>query len=54
MKSYTHITTLERKEIEYLREQKYSLRKIADILKRDVSSISREIRRNSMQKGYDA
>ena len=47
MTTYTHITTVERKEIAYLHNEKgYSLRHIAQILERNVSSISREIQRN--------
>ena len=45
--SYEHLSLAERKEIEfYHSKRKYSVRKIAEILKRNPSTISREISRN--------
>lgn len=44
----------ERKEIGILREKKYSLRLIAKSLKRSVSTISDEIKRNAVRGIYDA
>ena len=46
MKSYTHFTLSEREYLQKLLSQGYSFRKIADFLGRNVSSISREIKRN--------
>ena len=44
--SYTHFTLEERKYLQKLLSEGYSLRKIAAILQRSPSSISREIKRN--------
>jgi len=46
MTTYKHISLEERKEIAYFITKGYSLRKIAGILRRSVSSISREVKRN--------
>lgn len=46
MKQYEQITTTERKVIAKMRQKRVSLRGIAGMLGRNVSSISREIRRN--------
>lgn len=46
MKSYTHFTLEERKFLQQLLSKGYSFRKIADILGRNVSSVSREVKRN--------
>lgn len=46
MLSYTHFTLEERKYLQQLLSEGYSQRKIAAILERSPSSISREIRRN--------
>ena len=46
MKSYTHFTLSEREYLQKLLSEGYSLRKIADFLGRNVSSVSREINRN--------
>lgn len=46
MKSYTHFTLEERKFLQQLLSEGYSFRKIADILGRNVSSVSREVKRN--------
>ena len=50
MPSYTHFTLDERESLRTLRERGYSLRKIAAILGRSPSAISRELRRNSNKK----
>lgn len=46
MMSYTHFTLNERKYLQELLSEGYSFRKIADILGRNVSSVSREVNRN--------
>jgi IS30 family transposase len=46
MSSYTHFTLNERKYLQELLSDGYSMRKIAEILGRNVSSVSREISRN--------
>lgn len=46
MSSYSHFTEEERKHLQELLSKGYSMRKIADFLGRNVSSISREISRN--------
>lgn len=46
MSSYTHFTLSERKYLQELLAQGYSMRKIASILGRSPSSVSREIHRN--------
>jgi len=43
---YTHFTLEERKYLQQLLSEGYSFRKIASILERSPSSISREVRRN--------
>lgn len=50
--SYTQLTQEERAQIYVLRQQGFSIRKIAKILHRSPSTISREIRRNKGAKGY--
>ncbi len=52
-KVFTHLSSSERHEIETLKE-KYSLRDIAKTLKRSVSTISEEIKRNRTRGQYDA
>ena len=44
--SYTHFTLEERKYLQQLLSEGYSFRKIAAILERDPSTISREVKRN--------
>lgn len=44
--SYTHFTLEERKYLQKLLSEGYSFRKIADILERSPSTISREVKRN--------
>ena len=46
MSSYTHFTLKERKYLQELLSEGYSLRKAAAVLERSPSSISREVRRN--------
>ena len=52
-KTYSHITKTERQEIAILWEKKYSKRDIARALKRNVSSISREIEGRKTKGLYD-
>ena len=51
--SYNHLTLEERYHIAELKAKKYSIRKIAKILNRSASTISREFGRNSSKKGYN-
>ena len=44
--SYTHFTLEERKYLQQLLSEGYSFRKIAGILERSTSTISREVKRN--------
>ncbi|WP_245987463.1 helix-turn-helix domain-containing protein, partial [Ureibacillus endophyticus] len=44
--SYTHLTISERSKIETYFELGYSIRQIAEFLKRSPSTISRELRRH--------
>lgn len=46
MKPYTHFTTEERKSLQQFLAEGLSFRKIADLLERSPSSISREVNRN--------
>ena len=46
MSSYTHFTLEERKYLQQLLSEGYSIRKAAAVLERSPSSVSREIRRN--------
>ena len=50
MSSYTHFTLEERKYLQQLLSEGYSMRKVAGILERSPSSISREIQRNRTRK----
>ena len=52
--SYIHLTITERARIEILKNENYSLRDIARILNRSVSTISREVRRNKINDNYNA
>ena len=45
-----HLSMKQRYEIELLRNQNYSITKIAEIIGKDKSTISREIKRNSDQR----
>jgi IS30 family transposase len=49
-----HLSKHERNEIQILREKWYSLRNIAAVLERNVSTISREFRRNKVKGKYVA
>ena len=51
MNNYKHLTYDERSHIGYLRRKRFSLRKIAQELNRNVSTISRELRRNTCPNG---
>lgn len=51
MQSYHHFTNSERKSLEEGRRSGKSLRSIAKELGKDVSSVSRELKRNSQQNG---
>lgn len=52
MKTYKHLTQEERYTIERMRKEGYTQAQIASCLGRDESTISRELRRNSGQRGY--
>jgi IS30 family transposase len=52
MKGYTQLTQEERYQIYILRKAEYSQATIAELLERDKSTISRELRRNRGLKGY--
>lgn len=52
-KATGHITKAERREIALLLQKKYSRQDIADALGRDISTIKREIFRNSVNGEYD-
>lgn len=51
---YQHLRKEERYSLEILLGEKHSLRKIAQMMGRNVSSISRELKRNSKQKQYSS
>lgn len=51
MSQYTHFTTEEREMSRGMRENGYSIRKIAEKLNRSPSSVSREFKRNSNKDG---
>ena len=50
---YSHIKKAERLEIAILLKKKYSIRDIGDVLEKNPASISREIKRNSVNGIYD-
>ncbi|MGB5339659.1 MAG: IS30 family transposase [Gammaproteobacteria bacterium] len=52
MSGYTQLTQEERYQIYILKKAEYSQAEIADLLERDKSTISRELRRNRGLKGY--
>ena len=52
MKSNKHLTQEERYTIYRMRKEGYKQARIAECLDRDPSTVSREIRRNSGQRGY--
>lgn len=49
IKSYHHLNEFERGKIEALHREKYSIRRIAKILERDPSTISREIKKHTVE-----
>ena len=50
-KEFAHLTQAERFRIETLRDEKYTLREIAYTIHRNVSVISREVKRNKRSDG---
>ena len=52
--SNNHLTLIERVKIQTYREQGMSRTKIAEHLGRPISTIGRELARNSTARGYDA
>ena len=52
MKTNKHLTQEERYTIERMRKEGYTQARIAECLGRDPGTVSREIRRNSGQRGY--
>ena len=52
MNHYNHLTTNERENLLFLTGKGYSLRKIANLMRRSPSTISRELRRNSKKDSY--
>ena len=52
MNHYKHLTIAERETIFLMRSQGSSLREIAGAIRRNCSSVSRELRRNSRKDGY--
>ena len=52
MKKYTHLTEAQRYYIYLMRKQGFSLRFIAKIMNRSVSTISRELKRNTGKRNY--
>ena len=52
MKNNKHLTQEERYTIDRMRKEGYKQARIAECLDRDPSTVSREIRRNSGQRGY--
>lgn len=52
MKTNKHLTQEERYTIERMRKEGYSQARIAECLGRDAGTLSRELRRNSGQRGY--
>ena len=52
MRGYTQLTREERYQIYILKKDNYSQAQIAELLGRDKSTISRELRRNRGLKGY--
>lgn len=52
--SYTHLTLIERAQLELLVQQGHGVREIGRILQRPASCISRELQRNSLAEGYQA
>lgn len=51
--SYTHFSRVERLELSILLKKGYSIRSVASALRRNPSSVSREIKHNSVNNEYD-
>lgn len=51
---YTHFSKIERLELSILLKKSYSLRSIAEVLGRNPSSVSRELKRNKVCREYDS
>ena len=49
---YKHFNSVERKEIFILQKKGYSIRDIAKAIKKNPSSVSRELRRNQVKGEY--
>ena len=49
-----HLSKHERNEIQILRKKGHSLRDVATVLERNVSTISREVKRNKVKGKYSA
>ena len=49
---YNHLTLVEREKIMYFRAQNYTISEIATLLQRNKSTISRELKRNSVNGFY--
>lgn len=54
MKPYTHFTLAERESLRIMLSDGKSMRAMARILGRNVSSVSRELKRNCSKRGYNA
>src|SRR5438552_1768183 len=54
MKGYSRLTLEERYQIEVLRRSEIGVRRIGKVLRRNASTICRELRRNSEEKNYVA
>ena len=52
MRGYTQLTQEERYQIYILKKAEYNHAEIAELLDRDKSTISRELHRNQVLKGY--
>lgn len=52
MSHYKHLTTKERESILVLLTQGVTIRKIAEMLNRSPSTVSRELKRNTDKEGY--
>lgn len=50
--NYTQLTQVERSQMSILLQEEYSVSEIANILKRNKSTLYREIKRNTGRKGY--
>ena len=52
--SYTHLSQDERYQIQTLHRSGFSTREIGELIQRDASTLSRELRRNGGEPGYEA